>query len=70
VTTDAATRTVSQVLVDGADAVALGAFTQTIRATGRSVSTPVALHVDDRPVTWLRVHEDSHAVAGAYAGHP
>jgi hypothetical protein len=57
---------VSQVLVD----VVLGAFTQTIRATGRRFSTPVALHVDDRLVTWLRVHEDSHAVAGAYAGHP
>jgi uncharacterized protein len=61
---------VSQVLVDGADAVVLGAFTQTIRATGPRFSTPVALHVDDRLVTWLRVHEDSHAVAGAYAGHP
>jgi hypothetical protein len=56
--------------VDGAEAVVLGAFTQTIRATGRRFSTPVALHVDDRLVTWLRVHEDSHAVAGAYAGHP
>jgi hypothetical protein len=61
---------VSQVLVDGADAVALGAFTQTIRATGRRFSMPVALHVDDRLVTWLRVHEYSHSVAGAYAGHP
>jgi hypothetical protein len=69
--TDATTRAESQVLVDGADAVALGASTQTIRATGRRFSTPVALHVDDRRlVTWLRVHEDSHAVAGAYAGHP
>jgi hypothetical protein len=71
-TTGAATRAtlVSQVLVDGADAVVLGAFTQTIRATGRRLSTPVALHVDDSLVTWLRVHEGSHAVAGAYAGHP
>ncbi|MDT7731486.1 MAG: hypothetical protein QOK45_1739 [Mycobacterium sp.] len=64
-TTGAATRAtlVSQVLVDGA-------FTQTTRATGRRLSTPVALHVDDRLVTWLRVHEGSHAVAGAYAGNP
>jgi hypothetical protein len=58
---------VSQVLVDGADAVLLGAFTQTIRATGRRFSTPAAFHVDDRLVAWLRVHADSHAVAGAYA---
>ncbi|MEN3321654.1 MAG: hypothetical protein V7643_5056 [Mycobacterium sp.] len=77
-TTDAATRAtladtdnaVSQLLVDGADGVVLGAFTQTIRTIGRRFSTPVALHVDDRLVTWLRVHEDSHAVSGAYAGHP
>jgi hypothetical protein len=66
----ARTDNLSQELVDGADAVVLGAFTQTIRATGRRFSTPVALHVDDRLVTRLRVHEDSHAVAGAYAGHP
>lgn len=63
---------VSQVLVDGADAVVLGVFTQTIRATGRRFSTPVALHitVDDGLITRLRMYEDSHAVAGAYAGHP
>jgi hypothetical protein len=62
---------VSQVLVDGADAVVLGVFTQTIRATGRRFSTPVALHitVDDGLITRLRMYEDSYAVAGAYAGH-
>jgi hypothetical protein len=68
--TDATTPTQSQVLVDGADAVVLGASTQTICATGRRFSTPVASHVDDSLVRWRRVHEDSHAMAGAYADHP
>jgi len=60
---------VSHVLVDGADAVVLGAFTQTIRATGRRFTTPVAVHitVDDGRITRLHLYEDSHAVARAYA---
>src|ERR1700757_5482535 len=55
---------VSQVLVDGSEAVVLGVFTQTIRATGRRFSTPVALHItvsDDGLITRLRLYEDSHA---------
>jgi ketosteroid isomerase-like protein len=60
---------VSQMLVDGADAVVLGVFKQTIRATGRRFSTPVALHITvaDGVITRLRMYEDSHAVARAYA---
>jgi ketosteroid isomerase-like protein len=68
--TAVAENTVSQVLVDGSDAVVLGVFAQTIRATGRRFSTPVALHItvsDDGLITRLRLYEDSHAVARAYA---
>src|ERR1700739_2705718 len=65
-----AENTVSQVIVDGSDAVVLGVFAQTIRATGRRFSTPVALHItvsDDGLITRLRLYEESHAVARAYA---
>src|ERR1700739_587794 len=68
--TAVAENTVSQVIVDGSDAVVLGVFAQTIRATGRRFSTPVALHItvsDDGLITRLRLYEDSHAVARAYA---
>ena len=63
---------VSQILVDGADAVVLGVFTQTLRATGRRFATPVALHitVDGGLITRLRLYEDSHAVSDAYADRP
>jgi hypothetical protein len=63
---------VSQVLIDGPDAVVLGVFTQTIRATGRRFSTLVAVHisVDDGLITRLRIYEDSHEVSNAFAGHP
>jgi uncharacterized protein len=64
---------VSQVLVDGADAVVLGVFTQTIRATGRRFSTPVAVHIsidDAGLITRLRIHEDSFAVSRAYTDQP
>lgn len=70
-TAQAATE-VSQVLVDGPDAVVLGVFTQTIRSTGRGFSTPVAVHitVDDGLITRLRIYEDSYLVSNAFAGHP
>jgi uncharacterized protein len=67
-----ANNAVSQLLVDGADAVVLGVFTQTIRASGRRFSTPVALHVtvEDGLITHLRLYEDSYTVARAYADQP
>jgi ketosteroid isomerase-like protein len=52
--TAVAENTVSQVLVDGTRAVVLGVFAQTIRASGRRFSTPVALHItvaDGGPIT-------------------
>jgi ketosteroid isomerase-like protein len=62
--------TVRKVVIDGADAVALGVFAQTVRATGRRLTTPVALHItvdDEGSINWLRLYEDSHAVAAAFA---
>ena len=62
--------TVHKVVVDGADAVALGVFAQTVRSTGRRLTTPVALHItvgDDGLINWLRLYEDSHAVAAAFS---
>ena len=63
---------VSQVLVDGPDAVVLGVLSQTIRATHRRFSTHVAVHicVEDGLITRLRIYEDSYAVSDAFAGHP
>jgi ketosteroid isomerase-like protein len=68
--TAVAENTVSQVLVDGTRAVVLGVFAQTIRASGRRFSTPVALHItvdDGGPITLLRLNKNSHAIARAYA---
>jgi uncharacterized protein len=64
--------TVSQVLVDGADAVVFGVFSQTIRATGARFSTPVAVHVTvaDGLITRLRIYEDSYAVSRAFTAQP
>jgi uncharacterized protein (TIGR02246 family) len=63
---------ISHVLVDGPDAVVLGVFTQTIRATGHRFATPVALHltINDGVITRFRLYEDSHAVGAAYAHQP
>jgi ketosteroid isomerase-like protein len=61
--------TVHQVLLDGADAVALGTFAQTVRATGRRLITPVAMHItvdDGGLITRLHLYEDSYAVAAAF----
>jgi ketosteroid isomerase-like protein len=64
-----ADNTVHQVLLDGADSVALGTFAQTVRATGRRITTPVALHItvdDSGLITRLHLYEDSYAVAAAF----
>ena len=68
--TSSETNTVHEVVVDGADAVALGVFAQTVRATGRRLTTPVALHItvgDEGLINWFRLYEDSHAVATAFS---
>jgi uncharacterized protein len=61
---------VHKVVIDGADAVALGVFAQTVRSTGRRLTTPVALHItvaDDGLINSLRLYEDSYAVAAAFS---
>ncbi|MEH0935786.1 nuclear transport factor 2 family protein [Micromonospora psammae] len=59
--------TFDKVLVDGADAVALGHFTHTAKATGRRFSTPVAFHftVADGKLVRLHLYEDTYAVSRA-----
>jgi uncharacterized protein len=62
--------TVHKVVIDGADAVALGVFAQTVRSTGRRLTTPVAMHItvgDDGLINLLRLYEDSYAVAAAFS---
>jgi ketosteroid isomerase-like protein len=56
-------------LVDGTDAVVLGEIAQTVRATGRSYRSPVALHftVEDGLITRYHVYEDSLTIARALA---
>lgn len=58
------------VLVDGSDAVVLCEIEQTSRATGRSFTSMVALHltVDGGQVVGYRIYEDSLAIARAHAG--
>jgi uncharacterized protein len=68
--TSQADTAVSHVFFDDADAVVLGVFTQTIRASGRRFATHVALHItvrDDGLITRFRLYEDSHAVSRAFA---
>lgn len=56
-------------LVDGDDAVVRGEIRQTARPTGRPYHARSALHltVRDGLVVRHHVHEDSLAVAGAFA---
>ncbi|WP_249644486.1 nuclear transport factor 2 family protein [Nocardia sputi] len=60
--------TVDGVLVDGADAVALGEIRQTARRTGRAYRARFALHLTVRDGLVIRhhVYEDSLAVAQAF----
>jgi ketosteroid isomerase-like protein len=62
--------TVSRILVDGADAVVLGHIAQTVRATGRSYTSPFALHltVENGLITRYHIYEDSLTVAEALSG--
>ncbi|OLF18422.1 nuclear transport factor 2 family protein [Actinophytocola xanthii] len=60
---------VTRILVDGTDAVVLGHLRQTVRADGRSYSSPFALHVtvEDGLVTRYHIYEDSLGIATALA---
>jgi ketosteroid isomerase-like protein len=59
-----------KVIVEDADAVALGRFTHTVKANGRRFSTPVAFHltVEDGRIVRLHLYEDTFAVAEAIRG--
>jgi ketosteroid isomerase-like protein len=61
---------VTRILVDGPDAVALGYIGQTVKATGRAYTSAFALHltVEDGLITRYHVYEDSLAVSEALTG--
>ncbi|MGI5521099.1 nuclear transport factor 2 family protein [Micromonospora sp. CA-259024] len=61
---------VARVLVDDRDAVVLGEISQTVEATGRAYTSPVALHVtaEDGLIIRYHVYEDSLTVAQTLAG--
>jgi uncharacterized protein len=58
---------VTRILVDGADAVVLGDFRDTVRATGATLESWFAIHltVADGQITRYHFYEDSYAVARA-----
>ncbi|WP_101790472.1 nuclear transport factor 2 family protein [Nonomuraea indica] len=58
---------VTRILVDGDDAVVLGHIVQTVRANGKSYTSPFALHltVEDGLITRYHIYEDSLTVAEA-----
>ncbi|MFF3562380.1 nuclear transport factor 2 family protein [Streptomyces sp. NPDC002574] len=60
--------TVEQVLVDGPDAVVLGTFFRRVKATGRTFTTPVAMHlrVDGDRIVRMRLFEDTWLVDRAF----
>ncbi|MEU2736057.1 nuclear transport factor 2 family protein [Streptomyces sp. NPDC007095] len=60
---------IEALLIDGDHAVMLGRFTRDARGTGRTYITPIAMHlqVADDKIVKLHLHEDTLAVAEAYA---
>ncbi|MEV0620738.1 nuclear transport factor 2 family protein [Nonomuraea sp. NPDC050404] len=58
---------VARVLVDGDDAVVLGDLVQTVKATGRTYTSPFAVHltVENGLITRYFIYEDSLTVARA-----
>jgi hypothetical protein len=63
------TASVEKLIVSGGDAVMLGTFTHTVASTGRSFTTPVAMHlaVADGKIVRLYLYEDTWAVSKAFA---
>lgn len=59
---------VHEILADGTSAVILGTFSHVIRETGRSFTTPVALHlkVDGGKITHLQLYEDTLLISQAF----
>ncbi|MFF4950459.1 nuclear transport factor 2 family protein [Streptomyces chattanoogensis] len=60
--------TVSRILVDGADAVALGDMSHVVKATGRTFASPFAFHltVEAGKITRYVTFEDSLELARAF----
>ncbi|MGK5677330.1 nuclear transport factor 2 family protein [Micromonospora sp. URMC 106] len=60
---------VARILVDGKDAVVLAEISQTVKATGRAYTFPIALHVtvEEGQIIRYHVYEDSLTVAQALA---
>ncbi|MEU8825444.1 nuclear transport factor 2 family protein [Streptomyces sp. NPDC048636] len=59
---------VSHILVDGTDAVALGAMRHIVKATGKTFASPFAFHftVENGKITRYVTFEDSLALAQAF----
>jgi ketosteroid isomerase-like protein len=57
--------TVDRIVVEGGDAVIVGAATHTFARSGRQFTTPMLLHVtiDDAKIVRLRLYEDTYLVA-------
>jgi ketosteroid isomerase-like protein len=62
------TASIEKLIVSGNDAVMLGTFTHTATSTGRSFTTPVAMHlaVDGDKILKLYLYEDTWAVSKAF----
>ncbi|MFG2138960.1 nuclear transport factor 2 family protein [Streptomyces sp. NPDC048650] len=60
--------TVSRIVAEGADAVALGHMRHTVKATGKVFASPFAFHltVEDGKITRYVTFEDSLALARAF----
>jgi hypothetical protein len=66
---DKSTASVEKLIVSGNDAVMLGTFTHTAASTGRSFTTPVAMHlaVEGDKIVKLYLYEDTWAVSKAFS---
>jgi hypothetical protein len=62
------TASVEKLIVSGDDAVMLGTFSHTAAGTGRSFTTPVAMHltVEGEKIVKLYLYEDTWAVSKAF----
>jgi ketosteroid isomerase-like protein len=62
------TAQVEKLIMSGNDTMLLGTFSHTAERTGRSFSTPVAMHlvVENGKIVKLSLYEDTWAVAAAF----
>jgi len=59
---------IDKVLIDGNDAVVFSTFQHTVKANGRSFTTPTAMRlvISDGEITKMELFEDTRAVANAF----